>query len=482
MSYKQTTICISAGKNAPDDFFETILKDFPHTAGFAAPIENDGLKSIVMFTQAESPPMDEIQSLMKEYEFTDRYLSFGKFPDQFSENSIQPFITVKDADDNVVLVTLIDGNFDERIVEGSNESGEAAVHEEYIVSAYKRIFKGAGGDVDEFMKEVMTDPSIPKTMELLYKGRGSIVQVCSNGEFIKFGVNALHSDFDWGWASNPGSYKEAGTEPAKVSLLDKAKNVAKASFSNRPAPTKPAVAAAAAAATAAAPKPSSGGNARTEAARQETVVHNKSGPMAAPPAWATTKNQVQSWYMEHNGGIVPADWRQRPKVIDQRPERESNAMTKALADIKPVDQSRFKKEVEAELLPVVSPQSMTYVHEVFLKKASVQKVISEGKTVLDIKRVKQTEEEFTSALEIMGFTGYQQMYGIEQEDWAELIERAPDLIRVLLTNLLYEDYKVQQAIDGALPTKTPATPTKTTTTPTKPGLSKPTSFANRKTG
>lgn len=444
-NYKQTIVCVQPNQTVPDKFWDTILKEFPSCAGFAAAA--DGV--IKMFAQSESPPIDELKGLLEDYKDSVSFLVFGSFPEGFSENSVQPFVTVIDNDD-VHMVAFIDGNFDHLAPEDGAESGEFAAHEEYIKTAFDRIYKTVG-TAEEFMQEVSTDPSIPKTIKLLYKGRATVTFLCSTGESISFGENALRCEYDWGWTSNPGTYKEAVAEEPKSSLLDKAKSGIRAGFGNRgPAAPKPAAATTAPAGPSALPAKVTTPPKSETAGKTHTVLHKSdAAEMVGPPTAFTTKNQIQAWYVEHNNGVVPNDWRNRPKIVDQKPGKET-AIAAALVKAK---EAVEEKPVRVEVLPVIPPAQLQFFKENF-KEGIVQKTLSEGKVVLDPKRVAEMESEYPTFLQANGLENYNMFYGIEQEDLKTLIEKAPDLVRVMVTHLLLQDYKVGIAL-GVEPEKKP---------------------------
>lgn len=474
--YRGSILEIPAGTDVPDDFLTSITKDFPDVAGFATTVDG----GIIQFSQAEPAPVDEIQKLLSEYKDSTSWLFFGKWPTEGSENSVQPFQTVVEEDDTVVCVAFLDGNFDARIPEGTNESGEFVTHEEYIKDALKRVYKASGKSVDEFMQEVSTDPSIPKTMKLLYEGRGNILILAQNGEHVMFGDNALLTTFDWGGIStNPGSYKEQAEEAAPEAPK-------RSGFGSR-GPVKPAAGqrtapAGTVSSAVTPPNPSAlpGGNALKapatgSSAAAQTVLHKSdAGDMEGPPINLTTKNEIQRWYAEHNNGVIPKDWKNRPKIVDQKPDK--NAMSKQLADVNPIDQKQFEK---VEYLPVISPKSLQWFKETFVKRGTVQKTISEGKVTFDPKRIEQLETEYASFLEANGLDGWNQVYGWEGEDILNLCTVAPDQATRMILDLLYNDYKVWKTMDGASSLVKEEKETVTKPTPNRPA--KPASgFGNRK--
>lgn len=372
------TFCaVLAGQDAPDDFFEKMIEEFPSVTGFAA-AEGGVLK--VDGVSDGSVTLEQIKEICEDYKDTTCFFHFGKFPDKFNENSCQPFTLV---DENVVV--FMDGNFEEKAISKDTLSPEFDVFTKYLKPNILRIWKGAGGDVAEFMQELTTDPTIPDLINTWYKGRASVCILASNGEFVTFGENALYSEWDWGWSTNPGTY-------GKKTVVEQATATVKRGFGN----ARRAVASV----TAGQSKvPATGPTATSDADKYHA------------PSPKLSKAEKTAWYVENNEGVVPPGYKDCPKILKMefRPIKTLNdpkvassvaANRRPIAEVVPAR----GKAVTSEVIPVLSPAQLGKL------KTFAGTQTTEGRKILDPKRLQEMEKEFATFCEQAGLNGLEDTF------------------------------------------------------------------------
>src|SRR5882757_2677625 len=117
MSKFQGTIVVKlADQQMPDDFIEKMLEVNPSVAGFAVAVE-DGEKGIIKVDGSSNgtASLKDVKGIQEDYLDSTCIFYFGKFPDEFSEDSVQPFPAIIDEAQDHEMVVFMDGNFDEKI-------------------------------------------------------------------------------------------------------------------------------------------------------------------------------------------------------------------------------------------------------------------------------------------------------------------------------------------------------------------------------
>lgn len=389
---------VLADQEAPDDFIEHALKEHESGIGFCVCIA-DGEKGLIKVDgSSEKTSLDQVKAVDEDYKDSTRFYYFAKFPNEFNEASIQPFPVLSDDADNLEMICLMDGNFDEKAIEGSKYSADYDVLTKYIQPAIKRIYKGCDKEIHDTMQEIATDPSLPDLINTFYKGRASIVLLASNGEYVIFGENALMTEYDWGWSSNPGTYgKKTVTERVKETVKGfGSRSLKGAAVTTSPTPGKvPANVTA------------SGGD--------EHKYH-------APPLNGTKKEKGE-WYLKHNEGVIPPGYKDCPKILKEefRPVKTLKDLGKAtdaaskrpIADIVPVRQRNGGNRTEAvaptEVLPIIPPPQLKKLAE-FMKVDLVAKNNNEGRNILDPTRFAEFEKKHTTFAQAAGLKGLEETF------------------------------------------------------------------------
>lgn len=399
-NYKNSIVCVEADQDAPDELFEKILETMTSVAGFAA-AEDDVLK---LDAGSEGASLDDIKGLCEDYKSSTRLFFFGEFPTEFHEDSCQPIVISENGEGDARVVAFLDGNFDEKAIDGSKNSPERDIADKYLAPALKRIYRGVGGDVAEFMQELKTDPSIPDLVNTWYKGRATITIFAANGEYASFGENALKQDFDWGWSSNPCGYGAAkGAIASAAEAVRKGIGGLRKGKGASERVTPPAAAAIPA-------------NVAARGGSEAEKYH-------APPAkWS--KTQKSEWYVEHNEGIVPPGYKDSPLILKMefRPIKSLKdpklaAVKRPVADVVPARRSD-NKAVTTEAIPAIPPAQLKKMPDFIA--ANVTKNVNEGRNILDPKRIAELSEEHTKFSEAVGLAGLEDTFSWTYTQWLKL--------------------------------------------------------------
>jgi len=401
MSKFQGTIVVKlADQLMPDDFIEKMLEVNPSVAGFAVAVEAEGGEKGIIKVDGDSSGnqnLADVQGIQNDYLDSTCIFYFGKFPDEFSEDSVQPFVAIVDEAGDHEMVVFMDGNFEEKAIEGSKNSAEYDVFSKFLKSALVRIWKGADKDIHATMEEISTDPGLAELIGMWYKGRGTIVLLASNGEMITFGENALTKEYDWGWTSNPCGYGEK-TVVAKVT------EVVRRGFSGRASKGADAT-----------KSPESTGIPRNVTASGGTDAEKYHAP---PLNWS--KKEKGEWYAENNEGIIPPGYKSCPLILKMEYRKVKSlkdlgtataAVKRPIADVVPVRQrgKPEEKAVTTEVLPVIPPPQLKKLAE-FMKMNTAAKNVNEGRNILDPERYADFEKKYTTFAQAAGMKGLEETF------------------------------------------------------------------------
>lgn len=437
MSLKGTIFSVKAGQTVDDDFIIAVLEANQSFGGFAAAVEQDGSPLLVTILNEGPTELADVKDVLEQYKDSTCLWHFGSVEGAFAQTDVQPFTVIEEVDGSPDVVMFMEGMFEDK-------GGEAEVAEKLVIPFLKRIWKGSA-DVAEFMEELQTDNAIIDQMKLYYQGRASITILGSNGAQVTFGENALLTEYEWGWTSNPCGYKaeEIVVEPVVAAVPER-------KFGN----TKRVVSAA--------PVTSASGKTVAVEVKPSATTKVSVPPVAAkaapdkPEMWGpgpecVTKNQIKQWYITNNNGVVPDSYKNRPLV-------EKSTTLKSLAELKdrpiasvtPITQPTkvdgtikkdeavvASKEVSGDILPVASPKQKEWLQKTFLKRGSVQKTTSDGQTIIDPKRMAATEAKFTTFVEMAGLDSLKDVYHYTPEDRILLCKEAPETAAILIMNLTY---------------------------------------------
>jgi len=399
MSKFQGSIVVKlADQQMPDDFIEKMLEINQSVAGFAVAVE-DGEKGIIKVDGSSngSASLGDVKGIQEDYLDSTCIFFFGKFPDSFNEENVQPFPAIVDEAQDHEMVVFMDGNFDEKAIEGSKNSAEYDVFSKFLKPALVRIWKGADKDIHATMEEISTDPGFAELIGMWYKGRGTIVLLASNGEMITFGENALTTEYDWGWTSNPCGYGEK-------TVITKVVDTVKRGFSGRASKGADATKS---------PTP-------TAIPRNVTASGGDDAEKYHAPPLNWSKKEKGDWYLEHNESIIPPGYKSCPLILKMEYRKVKSlkdlgtataANKRPIADVVPVRQrgKTEEKAVTTEVLPVIPPTQLKKLAE-FMKMNTAAKNVNEGRNILDPERYADFEKKYTTFAQAAGMKGLEETF------------------------------------------------------------------------
>lgn len=463
--YDYVHLCKFEGKDIPDALLDAVLKEHQSCAGVAiegAVVEGTELPYLGTFLQAEGAVTKDVQALLSAHKDKKCYLSFGKFPKEFSEDNVQPYVALFDDEGNTTMAVFMGGNFEEKAKAESPESSAFQVYKRLVLPQILKASKNHEDEPGKAFEEMASDPAIAELMTMFYKDAGAITVVCNAGS-VTWGEGMQHP-FDFGWATNPCGYTEKKAEPeapakskSGFSLGGFKKTAAKEpeGFPKGSPTVSKLEAAKNSASTVSLPSTDN------KPADDDDYVWT-----SPPSAW--TKDQKRKWYLTYNlvdgKPILPDGYKNCPKVkvlksmIDGSPKSQTVKAFNEIDKDKVVTSSNT--QVTTEALPIISPKSKKYLVDVFMKKGHVQKTISaEGKVIIDPKRAEEMTADWPTFVEAGGMEDIRQTLSFTHEDRKDLLDNASDALLVLLQDTqlaLYNVLKEHNQLDLKIATPAPA--------------------------
>lgn len=425
-------------KDLPNALLDAIFaKGFVSCAGVAIPgvVDEEGeeIPYLGTFLQSEGTNTAAVQELLSGHKARRAVLSFGKFPKEFSEDIVQPYVALFDDEGRTTMSVFLSGKgFAAKAKAGADGSPEYQVYNRLILPQILKAAKLHEDDAEKTFKDMAEDPAIAELMKMFYKDEGMIT-LCCNAGVISWGDAARH-EFDGGWATDlcgfePGKPAASKKNPLSLKSTPKQPEGLKA-----PAPT------------ASAPVSLPGATDAPAAAADDDEFE-----WACPPS-SWTKDQKGRWYLEHNRwidgkelpagqGIKPEGYKNCPKVKVKKKtivDQTKTGTVKSFSEI-PKEIISSNTKVTAEVLPVIPPKDKEYIATI-IKRGHVQRTISEGKVILDPKRAVATEEEWPAFIEAGGIEDLRITLAFTDEDRADMIKNAPLAAAVAWKDLSYAYY------------------------------------------
>lgn len=261
--------------------------------------------SLVINHQPAKPTVESIQKVQEHFKDSVVIFCFGENAKTQLEEDRLPFLCQLGKDKADEAAVFLTGSFEGYAVKGSSHIPEYHAFDDYISKKLQKVYKGAGSDIEEFLKE-LNDPVIQQEISHSWTNRGFISILASNGKqstvFNK--GNVFAREYPWGVVSDGLGYEEKpvttpAPEPAKeLSLLEKLKLK---SSGKEPAASVPPVA-----------PPKSD----TSKAAIEAAVSTEHEEVSLPPeAKSWVNKQKRSWWIAEIG-YAPNNYKElRTKVM-----------------------------------------------------------------------------------------------------------------------------------------------------------------------
>jgi hypothetical protein len=424
-THDYTHLCKFADHDLPDGLLDAILKDHTSCAGVAIP--GGGDEYLWTFLQAEGTNTKDVQELLANYKDKACVLSFCKGPTPFPQDDVQPFVALFDSEGNTTMSCCISGKSFASRAKGGDEAPERQIYNKLVLPQILKAAKLQEDDAEATWQDMATDESLKDVMDMI-AGDGGIITIVTNSGIHSWGEGI--TDYEFGWCTDPCGWtaEVKKPEPKKAGI---------SGFGKRPEGLKPEP-------KTATSQVSLPDTKVEEATASDDGVENVDWAWWAPPS-AWTKDQKRKAYAEADRldgtkGIVPQGYKDCPKI-----KVRLKKVVKSLQDIpKPVQPEVVSSNtVTDEALPVISPKSKAYIQNRFVKNGHVQATISEGKKIIDPKRIaKLCNEEWASYIEAGGIDDLRECMYYTDAERSDLVRNAPDAAIVLLKDLSYLAYNL----------------------------------------
>ena len=451
-------------KELPEPYLDRVLEHNKSAVGAAFADRGELLLSSVANTT-----VDKIKKTALETDkaFRDYPLLFSFFnhTSALLDEDKQPHVLLRNDKNDPIVAAFLEGDFSNMEQADSSHSDEYEAVQELIIPKFEKMFKEAGGKVDQFMG-MLQDKLVKREMQTLFN-KGSITIIACTGEIVTFAKGSDNKEFPWGWTTNSYGYERPTAEELKKpepksaaqSKLDKIKAaLADVEDEDEDEDTEEdeaaqgAVAADVAAKSEAAPKTS-----KISDSDYEIV-------MLAPPASETSNNRIKKWYRKHYGS-TPNNWSDKPAVPVRRlrakgeapkPPVEVAGKTDTRIPVeatKPKDTSvqhipsaaadAKSEQVTDEVLPVIPPREKKWVNDTFLAEA----IDDKSQEIVDPKEYQAFEEKYPTFAQAFNLDNLHKTFGISFENLLRLVKEAPVAAAVLLFNYRtgYMQYQADKA-------------------------------------
>lgn len=221
MSNSGLVLIKSKGQIVPEGLITKIIPAFPN---FMGTVMVDGV-DLSVAAYDDVPKLADFMSEQERHRETTVVFYFGKTADgkAFTEESVQPFALLADADDKCVLAAVAEGEFFTFNKPGSTHSDEYHMNDEFLKPTMAEILDACNGDLAAMMDKIR-DPAGLKHKSLLMGmiNRGVIVLFSADGEIIKIekGNDGMRMEEPWGYVSNCLGYVEGSSKDV---VIDKPK-------------------------------------------------------------------------------------------------------------------------------------------------------------------------------------------------------------------------------------------------------------------
>lgn len=205
MSFKGTILFRKKDAVIPDAFAEHVLAQVP--VFLSSAFIDEKAMSIDAITGHTLSDLKDAQELVKD---RDSVFYLGDFNEP--EESLQPFIVLKNDKDETEMVAFLDGDFSNYADAKSANSDAFHALNKYFRPRIEKWYKKGG--LDNVLDE-LDDAATKEDIRNTFLGRGAVMFFASNGRHIFIqNKNPEYVEFPWGFASNGFDYKEA----AKTSM------------------------------------------------------------------------------------------------------------------------------------------------------------------------------------------------------------------------------------------------------------------------
>lgn len=481
-----------ADQLVPEELFKKVLTENKSCYGAATIAEG-------MIGSGAVPKTGTIEELMKsqlENKDIPVVFFFGNFPAGFAKEDMQPYVLLRNAEQEPIVVAFLEGNFPGFEKTDSAHAAEYYVVIDELIPKFQSYFEMVGEDLDKLTKQ-FEGVMIKKDMDRLIGERGVITLLAANGKISTFEDNSEGNDFSWGWASKTYGYNGA---PVAVKEKEVVSETGLGSF--RPGNKKvvarqgdaPAVKPVEVPKPVVETKPDAP-KAPVEAPKTDTAIPAGVAITVKCPDNVHAKNAIKDYYRTRLG-FVPENWKQKPSITDVPRGKAAaiksfadpalaNAMpaaapkadagqpmgpvekartsghvvgskdtgVKHIAEITPSKSGKDAKKEPQEAVALLSADTKKYLADSWLKGAQVVKSLdANSKEIPDPAKLQEIETKFGSFCDQNGMN-LEDFFRTDLKAWIELGEHCPDALALALCDFRRAYIKMLKEEDRPSATK-----------------------------
>lgn len=363
-----------ADNRAPDDYMEKVLKTY-NTCWTAVSLDLATGKSGSLMPDSDPPTMERITELRNAC--TDPAVSiaywFCKSDVEVHSDSMQPFIIVKDKEENPLVVALLAGEFKKYTPDGGDISGSFYYATDYLHTLFEDLMEQASNNIDELGGILDKKINLKNLQNSLAKDETLIIALADEKGYCRVFSGAAVENFDWGFTSDSLGWKEAASNPPTPDPVVEEKTEdkpltgmalrvaqAKAKKMANQGPVTPTTSV-----TTVIPTPNISGT-RT----QDKLEPPKGATIETHPHWfykfkgpEGTKQKLVSKAYEDALGFVPPNFMERPTIQRSKP---IGSKLKDLGDLKQIVNTDSLKSNSGP--PLILAQSVKHLTEEWVPK------------------------------------------------------------------------------------------------------------------
>lgn len=211
--HEGTIVYAKKNKIVSEPFVKVLLEQNPSCFGCAI-VQNGEILTALDKDPVTAETMDKsiesVISIMNDHKEKDRVMFFGKYPDTYLEDDLQPYVILRNSKDEMVTVAFMEGLFPKYHDPSSKHSDAFLCAFKHLLPTLFDRYAACNEDLSKFSKG-LSDLHIQITMENMIGERGMITLFLATGEIVAYKRpdDLNYREFDWGWTSRHFNYKES---------------------------------------------------------------------------------------------------------------------------------------------------------------------------------------------------------------------------------------------------------------------------------
>ena len=205
-----TILFVKKGQLPPDNLLQKILEENTSFNGCAFAEGGE----ILIALDDEAATLEDVKTAImqaiKDRPDKTMIFFFGKYPDGFLDEDMQPYPVLRNSKDEVIMVAFLEGKFPQYSQPNSNHSDAYFCAFKHIMPTLYKSYVAAGSSVPKLM-ESLDDDATKMSLTNMLGTDGTIVLLAGNGEAVMAnkGNSTMDKEFKWGYTSNTYGVVEA---------------------------------------------------------------------------------------------------------------------------------------------------------------------------------------------------------------------------------------------------------------------------------